>query len=75
LWIQTLLRRGRIQKIYWLWADHDRGCFFVAICERFIITDYLVGAFAAVCYAVNKQGQFLTFKDGAEVGFLGVKIF
>jgi len=41
----------------------------------FIITGYLVGAFAAVCYAVNKQGQFLTFKDGAELGLLGVKIF
>ncbi|HEY2101684.1 MAG TPA: hypothetical protein VGH08_00380 [Chthoniobacterales bacterium] len=33
---------------------------------------YIVGALAAVWFAINKRGQFLTYKDGAKLGFLSV---
>lgn len=35
----------------------------------FFITAYVTGAFAAVWFAIRKQRQLLTFKDGADLGF------
>jgi hypothetical protein len=37
----------------------------------FFITAYVIGAFAAVWFAIRKQRQLLTFKDGANLGFCG----
>ena len=36
----------------------------------FFITAYVLGAFAAVWFAIRKQRRVLTFNDGAQLGFL-----
>jgi succinate dehydrogenase/fumarate reductase cytochrome b subunit len=38
----------------------------------FLVTAYVVGALVAVWFAVKKQGQTLSYKEGAKLGFLSV---
>ena len=38
----------------------------------FLVTAYVIGALVAVWFAVNKQQQTLSYKDGAKLGFWSV---
>lgn len=68
--METEITKPELESSLYVGAIATALVYLLPYVNDFLITAYVVGALVAVWHAVRKRSQFLTYKQGAKLGFL-----